>query len=256
VDDEWPFSPSKSELQEMKPATLGDCLRRMREIRGLTMGEVSRALDVGVAQISDWEIDRDTMTDEQQKLYLLAILKAYPTPREQELLEKNTELVTELRRVDHQRQVREFHTVVVGSALPNYPAVPPKPILDRQLRLITEEYLELMEAVYGEGSLRLALARQQLHAVIELETPNVNFIELMDASADLEYVNIGLNLWCGVDGNGVFSVVHESNMAKAGGPKRASDGKQLKPASWKPPDIAAEIERQKEAALARQRGPK
>lgn len=41
----------------------------------------------------------------------------------------------------------------------------------------------------------------------------------------------------GLDLRPFFEEVHRTNMAKLGGPRRA-DGKQLKPADWKPPRIA------------------
>jgi predicted HAD superfamily Cof-like phosphohydrolase len=41
----------------------------------------------------------------------------------------------------------------------------------------------------------------------------------------------------GIDLGPFFAEIHRTNMEKAGGPVRPSDGKILKPPGWKPPDI-------------------
>jgi predicted HAD superfamily Cof-like phosphohydrolase/DNA-binding transcriptional regulator YiaG len=257
----------ESPLQMHEPATLGTCLRRLREIQGLTMSYVARALDVTVTQVSNWELDREPMSVATQQSYVAAVFSrrlGADEARVQELLEKNTALVLELRQVDRQRMVREFHTVVVGHTLPERPEIPPDPILRRQMRLITEEYLELMEAAYGPDQLvafdgrdgdAISLA-QELRRLVDNAPFDVNFPELLDATVDLDYVVEGMRNWCGINSRAAWALVHAANMAKAGGPRRESDGKMLKPPGWKPPDLAAEIERQKAEAKLRMRGPK
>lgn len=254
-------------IEVLVRAKMGECLRRVRELRVVTMGDVARALDVTVTQVSNWELDREPMTDEQQKRYVSAIFAdaehatLEPNARIDELLERNTQLVFELRDVDRERMVREFHTAVVGHTLPERPEIPPEAILRRQLRLITEEYLELMEAAYDKAQIsdarqNLLVARQRLEEMVDRDCLHVNFPEMLDATIDLDYVVEGLRAWCGIRSRPAWALVHAANMAKAGGPKRESDGKMLKPPGWKPPDLAAEIERQKAAATARERGPK
>lgn len=272
------MADDNNELQMMEPPTIGLCLRRIRELRELTLGDVARAVDVGAAQVSAWELDRDPMSERDLERYLRALFHnekkdvdkelflhaneaiARLEARVQELLQRNTELALELRQVDWQRGVREFHAGVVEQTLPDYPAVPPEPILRRQARLITEEYLETMEAIYGpmgDGADRSPPSpRATLMAIVDNAPLAVNFPELMDATFDLTYVTIGMFCWCGVDAQGMWTVGQASNMAKAGGPRRASDGKMLKPPGWKPPDFKAEIERQQREAIARSRGPK
>lgn len=262
-------------LQMMEPPTIGLCLRRIRELRELTLGDVARAVDVGAAQVSAWELDRDPMSERDLERYLRALFHnekkdvdkelflhaneaiSRLEARVQELLERNTELALELRQVDWQRGVREFHVGVVEHTLPDYPAVPPEPILRRQARLITEEYFETMQSIYVSGNgFELSRAKEIMNSVVDKAPLYVNFPELMDATFDLTYVTIGMFCWCGVDAQGMWTVGQASNMAKAGGPRRASDGKMLKPPGWKPPDFKAEIERQKREAVARGRGPK
>jgi predicted HAD superfamily Cof-like phosphohydrolase/DNA-binding transcriptional regulator YiaG len=258
-------------IRMLAPVKLGECLRCLRELKRLTMGDLSRALGVSVSQISNWELGREPMPELEQRKYVSALFDApevlnarviaTSSTRVQELLENNTALVNELRRVDRQRQVREFHAAVVGEPLPEHPCVPSEAILRRQARLITEEYLEAMEAIYTGGNLvaegvNLYTVQETLNAIVDQAPLSVKLPELIDATVDLDYVVEGLRAWCGIDSQGVWAVVQAANMAKAGGPKRKSDNKQLKPPGWKPPDIAAEIERQKAAALARERGPK
>ena len=61
--------------------------------------------------------------------------------------------------------------------------------------------------------------------------------EMIDALCDLLYVTYGAAVSLGIDLDPFFREVHRSNMAKAGGYRRA-DGKWMKPAGWQPPDIA------------------
>lgn len=70
-----------------------------------------------------------------------------------------------------------------------------------------------------------------------------SLVEVADGIADAIYVLLGTAIEAGVDMDPVFDEVHRSNMAKAGGPRRA-DGKVLKPAGWTPPDIAGVLARQ------------
>lgn len=80
-------------------------------------------------------------------------------------------------------------------------------------RLIREEYDELLDAINGE-----------------------DFIETMDALADMLYVLYGTAIQFGVDIRAIFEEVHRTNMAKVGGGTRR-DGKILKPEGWQPPRI-------------------
>lgn len=66
--------------------------------------------------------------------------------------------------------------------------------------------------------------------------------EMIDALCDLLYVTFGAAVEMGVDIEPFFREVHRTNMEKAGGPIRATDGKVLKPKGWKPPDIAAMLD--------------
>ncbi len=94
-----------------------------------------------------------------------------------------------------------------------------------QLRktLIQEEYLELLEAMSEEDPAHIA-----------------------KEAADLLVVVLGTAVEYGLPFDAVWQAVHESNMAKAGGPRR-EDGKILKPPGWKPPDIQSIIDQASES---------
>ena len=103
------------------------------------------------------------------------------------------------------------------------PKMPSEDTLQLRMKLIAEESQELLEAL-EEGDLP--------HIAKEL--------------ADVLVVTIGCASALGIDMNPVWDIVHDSNMAKIGGPVDPETGKQLKPEGWKPPDIESEIKRQLE----------
>lgn len=69
-----------------------------------------------------------------------------------------------------------------------------------------------------------------------------------DGLADLIYVTCRAALIWGIDLRPVWDEVHRANTAKLGG-ERTPDGKILKPAGWRPPDVAGVLSRQKPIAL-------
>lgn len=118
-----------------------------------------------------------------------------------------------------QRDVAEFHRVVVGIPDPDTPAIR-RPEL--RAELIREEAKETVEAI-ERGDL----------------------VEAIDGMCDLLCVVYGTALEFGINLAPYWDEVHRTNMAKAGGPVR-DDGKRLKPPGWTPPDIAGVLD--KEAA--------
>lgn len=110
--------------------------------------------------------------------------------------------------------VRAFHERL-GVPAPGRPGFPAEHRLALRVRLVREEQAEFERA----------LAARDLPAAV-------------DALADLVYVAIGAAVELGVDLSPVFAAVHEANMRKVGGGVRA-DGKVLKPAGWRHPDVGA-----------------
>ncbi|MCA9941081.1 MAG: hypothetical protein KC418_20720 [Anaerolineales bacterium] len=126
-------------------------------------------------------------------------------------------------------RVRAFHAAM-GSPVPAKPHAPDQSLLRLRETLLDEEYDEVKTAI------------RQLMAGAE----GVNaaaFSHLMHELADLLYVTYGAMLACGVDPDPVFAAVHQANMDKTHGPRRA-DGKQLKPPGWQPADVGGVIARQ------------
>jgi predicted HAD superfamily Cof-like phosphohydrolase len=103
-------------------------------------------------------------------------------------------------------------------------------------------------AVGDEPALRASALRADL--IREEADETIQAIDVGDLPAavdgliDLIYVAIGAAVTWGVDLAPIWDAVHAANMAKSGGRKRA-DGKQLKPAGWRPPDVASLIEEQR-----------
>jgi predicted HAD superfamily Cof-like phosphohydrolase len=161
-----------------------------------------------------------------------------------ELLGRNTELVLKLRTVDRKQMVREFF-VIAGQPLPERPCVPSDDTVRFRLRLVAEEFFELLKASFGPDDQANLVSRERdvLYA-IEIATITIDFPEFIDATIDLDYVVEGVRVSFGVNATPLWTEVHQKNMAKAGGPRRASDGKQLKPEGWTPPDIAGLLKAQ------------
>lgn len=79
-----------------------------------------------------------------------------------------------------------------------------------------------------------------------------SLVEQADAMIDLIYLALGSLVEMGVKPEALFDIVHEANMSKLwadGKPRyRQSDGKVIKPPTWKDPAprMVAEIERQQQ----------
>jgi predicted HAD superfamily Cof-like phosphohydrolase len=115
-----------------------------------------------------------------------------------------------------QRDVAEFHRVVVGREDPDTPAIR-RPWL--RAELIREEAEETVDAIKAG-----------------------DIVGAIDGMCDLLCVVYGTALEFGIDLAPFWDEVHRTNMAKAGGPTR-EDGKRLKPEGWVGPDIAGVLAR-------------
>lgn len=136
--------------------------------------------------------------------------------------------IPETRSSGNAERVRQFHEAI-GESPPGSPTFPDAGLLALRRKLIEEENAEVMEALS-----RLAEAPD--------EEREERFSQTAHELADLLYVTYGALVWFGIDADAVFDEVHQANMRKTSGPKRA-DGKQLKPPGWEPADVAAVIER-------------
>lgn len=136
------------------------------------------------------------------------------------------------------QQVSEFH-IAMGQPIAESPGVPTDDRVWLRLKLITEEYGELLEATgyYIDGDYCLGrICKDGRYAQVDLSA-------VADALADLDYVIEGMRLEFGIDGKPIADAVHAANMRKTEGPVR-KDGKRMKPPGWTPPDVAGELKRQ------------
>lgn len=159
--------------------------------------------------------------------------------RVDELQDRGTALVTELRSVDRERMVREFF-VVARQAAPRCPVIPSDDVVRFRAKLMIEEgvveSLESLFAGYKPEPWRFDRIKRDLAFYIQNATVKVNLPKFIDATVDTDFVVEGSRVALGVRSAPIWAEVQRANMAKAGGPVR-SDGKLLKPEGWTPPDI-------------------
>ena len=117
-----------------------------------------------------------------------------------------------------QCMVKEFHQKY-GAPVQETPAQIGVKDRMRRARLIVSEAAEFLEAADQD-----------------------NFVEMVDALADILVVTYGAAVEMGVDLEPVFREVHRSNMSKNGG--KDAGGKILKGPGFTPPDILIEINKQ------------
>jgi predicted HAD superfamily Cof-like phosphohydrolase len=146
-------------------------------------------------------------------------------------------------------QVKAFHDAcgieTGGTTTQVTPRVPDDATVRLRLRMITEEYFELLDAA---GARYVTAARDQIHMSIDrlAAASNVNLPEFVDALGDIDYLVEGTRLAFGVDGDPIAEAIQASNMAKCvdGKVLRNAHGKIAKPEGWTPPDIAGELRKQ------------
>lgn len=132
--------------------------------------------------------------------------------------------------------VRDFHhamDIPVADKL----GVPDEDRVRLRARLIAEEFLEVMEALFGDGVPLLGTVAKDLEDTIKQYALSVDLVELADGLCDLDYVVAGTRLEFGIPGEAVLAEVQRSNLSKVGGPVR-EDGKVMKGPNFSAPDIA------------------
>lgn len=150
-------------------------------------------------------------------------------------------------------QVKEFHTKF-GHPVRTTPTIPPDDEIRFRLKLIAEEFFELLDAcgidVPGHDGMR---AIEVLHDAIVSSRLKVDLPSLVDAFGDLDYVVTGGRVILGVAGKPIADEIHRANMEKDAVYVNAKDGyhkemgktiKPTKPEGWKPPQIEEELKKQ------------
>lgn len=137
-----------------------------------------------------------------------------------------------------QGQISQF-MIKAGQEFPLTPTPPDEKTRILRVKLVLEEALELAKH-YGV-EIRFTPFRGDHFYVIGEGIPltfqtvgEPDMVEIADAHADLEYVNIGGAIACGIQLEEVFEVVHASNMSKFIDGHRAEDGKWIKGPSYTP----------------------
>lgn len=95
----------------------------------------------------------------------------------------------------------------------------------------------------GERHLRRALIDEEVNKELGPAIIDGDLVKIADGMADAIYVILGTAVAFGIDLEPIWEEVHRTNMLKEAGGKRA-DGKILKPAGWKPPDVVGLLRNQ------------
>lgn len=160
-----------------------------------------------------------------------------------DLQERNTKLVELNRAVSIRANVAHFHRVTDNPVL-DHPQVPPENRVRLRLRLIAEEFFEVLQATLSNDAKRdIDFVHGMLRALIDGHPIGVDLPSLADNLCDLDYVVEGTRLEFGIDGGPVLAEVQRANLSKVGAPKR-EDGKTLKGPNYTPPDVARVLREQ------------
>lgn len=122
-----------------------------------------------------------------------------------------------------------------------------------RIRLIAEEFIELLEAVYGKDIFwyleeKLTDITDRLIPPYPDEDNSEALVGVADALGDLVYVIYGYAIEAGINLDKVLAEIQRSNLSKLdedGNPIVREDGKILKGPNYSPPDIAAVLETQR-----------
>jgi len=120
------------------------------------------------------------------------------------------------------------------------------------VRMVISELGELVQTVEEYENtkefLMEAIATMDLSKLPKPENDTQLIGDQGDALVDAMYYMENAAVKKGINLSGIFRVVHAANMDKfRNGVIKRSDGKIMKPADWKEPDIYSEIERQKKS---------
>ncbi len=128
-------------------------------------------------------------------------------------------------------QVKAFHDKF-GIDDPSVPTVPTRAKLRLRLAMLFEEYMELADALGVES-----MVLDEHMAEIWAWTPKeIDFVEVVDALGDIDYLSEGFRLSLGVNGEPIANEIQRTNMNKTGG-KTDIKGKIRKPPGWTGPEI-------------------
>jgi predicted HAD superfamily Cof-like phosphohydrolase len=150
-------------------------------------------------------------------------------------------------------QVLAFHKRF-GQAIGDTPHVLDPKTMRFRLSLITEEFVEALEASFvPRNSAALAEAKELLVKCVAELPLDVDLPSFVDALADLMYVIEGAAITMGVNMTPILAEVQRTNISKMpsyvaekdaqhqGAPIKRADGKIEKPPGWQPPNIEEQL---------------
>lgn len=153
--------------------------------------------------------------------------------------------------------VRHDHGCHVGLFMQKFqqhigdtPGWPPQEVMDLRVKLMAEEFAEMLEAGGYAGNFWIGRSTPESrehasyithwhHHPVDVGR-TVDFPAFIDALLDIEYVTLGTHVSCGVDPQPIWEAVHAANMQKM--PVGAKGA--VKPEGWTPPDVAGELRKQ------------
>lgn len=157
----------------------------------------------------------------------------------EDLQAAGTSAVLERRANDLTLQVTEFHNAF-GYPVRHRVTDPTPDEAALRLRLITEEFLELLEA-HGAPALIRREIWERVTKWVEFQRGgpgfNIDHVAVADALGDIDFVGEGTRLTYGIPRQEVANEISRSNNEKKGGTIDPQTGKLGKPLGWTPPDI-------------------
>lgn len=144
---------------------------------------------------------------------------------------------------DPEALVRQFHEHFAVPVADDAPSVD-RDRVHLRMALVAEEFAELVTAVYGSGAGEAATDGFTRAAAADDGARDT--VAAADALADLVYVLYGMAQECGIPLPAVLAEVHAANLSKLGPDGRAllrEDGKVLKAAGYRAPDVAGVLAR-------------
>lgn len=125
-------------------------------------------------------------------------------------------------RTTHEQVLEFYHAFQQDAHIPPAGTAPslgqdtiPEARLHLKMALIAEEFIELVEAVYGSAS--AAVLQRAWADARGLDDGTRDVVEAADATADLRYVLEGFDIETNIPSLEVFQEVHASNLSKLDG---------------------------------------
>jgi len=196
--------------------------------KGVLREQVGKAVWYGLRRLAELDgLGEDTYND--------AIAEAAPV----EVETKHRDQTNHQIRVEH--MMYGF-----GQEVPQVPTVPDAHTRTLRARLILEECLETIEAlgvtVRAEGT------KVEFDGLEFAATHDPDLTEIADGCVDISVVTIGTMSACGLKNRPLLELVDENNLLKiATASKDPVTGKFIKAPGHPTPDVAGEIERQRQA---------